>query len=78
MNAAKGSEYHCAQEISIISHSGCGAEGTGRMCRGKQLPRSGEERSGWDGVTSWICPSEHVCGLDSLIFHQKQVASLCL
>lgn len=50
----------------------------GRACMDQQPPRASEERQGCDGVTFWICPSEHVCVLDTLISHQKQDASLCL
>lgn len=42
----------------------------------KQPPRAVRREVGVR-VTSWICPSEHVCVLDSLIVHQKQNAPLC-
>lgn len=84
MNAEKDSAYPSAKEIDIISHCVggmcvyvyvCGVEGSRRTCMGKHPPRGNEERSGCGKVISWICPSEHLCGFDFLIFHQKQDAS---
>ena len=64
----KGSEDPSAKIIGAISHSVCGAEGSGKMCMGKKPPVGNEERIGCGGVTPWIYPFKYVCGLNSLLF----------
>ena len=43
---------------------------------GQQPPVSNEERFRCWGVMPWIYPFTHVCGFDSLLFRQRQDASL--
>lgn len=69
MNTAKALSTILSWTLAIFPTLGVGQRA--REERAWVNRMSGEERSGWHGEASWICPSKHVCGINTLIFHKK-------